>query len=166
MSVISRINKSTLSATQKKQLRASAREGQNIKVLSTDFTQAADDTTLADVTGFYLPVIAGKTYKFTASLILTANAGSGAKFAITGPTASYLMGQVQVDGTSTSAVSLATLVGGATAAAVEVFAIGTYKAVANGNFQVQIALNTGTTGDTVCKAGSFIQLEEVLSVAP
>ena len=162
MGAISRINKSSRNQRTKTQLRKALTENQNIKILATDYEKAADDTTLINVTDFSLPVIANKTYKFTASLILTANAASGAKFAITGPTASYLMGQVQVDGVSTSAVSLATLVGGKDAAAVEVFAIGTYKAVADGTFQVQIALNTGTTGDTVLKAGSFIQLEEVL----
>ena len=162
MSTVSRINKSGLTMRARNQLRKGAAEAQSIKVLGTTYTHTADTTALQDVTGFKLPVTAGVTYKFTASLILTANAASGAKFAITGPTASYLTGQVQVDGTSTSAVSLATLAGGATAAAVEAFAVGTYKATANGDFQVQIALNTGTTGDTAIIAGSFIQLEQVI----
>lgn len=166
MSVISRINKSTLSATQKKQLRQAAREDQNIKILGTAYVHTQENTTLANITGFKLPVTAGRTYKFTVSLIATGNASGGAKFGITGPTASYLIGQVQVDGTSTSAVSLATLVGGATAAAVEIFAVGIYKAVANGDLQVQAAQNASHASDSTILAGSFIQLEEVLSVAP
>jgi hypothetical protein len=157
-----RINKSGLTTLQKTQLRKTLKERQMVKVLGSDYTHAQTDTDLADISGFKLPIEAGKTYIFTASLIGTGNASGGVKFGITGPTASFLIGQVQVDGTSTSAVSLATLVGGATAAAVEIFATGTYKATANGDFQVQAAQNASHASDSKILAGSFIKLEEVL----
>jgi len=158
-----RINKSGLSTLQKTQLRKTLKERQSIKVLGSDYTHTQSNTTLANISGFKLPVEAGKTYVFTASLIATGNASGGAKFAITGPTASFLIGQVQVDGVSTSAVSLATLVGGATAAAVEIVTTGTYKATANGDFQVQAAQNASHASDSKILAGSFIRLEEVLA---
>ncbi len=164
MGAISRINKSPLNRRTKTQLRKAAIEGQNIKVLGTAYVHTQSNTTLADITGFKLPVDAGKTYKFTISLVATGNASGGAKFGVTGPTASYVTGQVQVDGTSTSAVSLATIAGGATAAAVEIFAVGLYKAVANGTFQVQAAQNASHASDSTILAGSFIQLEEVLGL--
>ncbi len=158
-----RINKSGFTTLQKVQLRKTLKERQLVDVLASDYTHTQSNTTLANITGFKLPVEAGKTYIFTVSLIGTGNASGGVKFAITGPTASFLIGQVQVDGTSTSAVSLATLVGGATAAAVEIFATGTYKATANGDFQVQAAQNASHASDSKILAGSFIRLEEVLA---
>lgn len=160
-----RINKSGFTTLQKVQLRKTFKERQLVDVLASDYTHTQSNTTLANIPGFKLPVEAGKTYIFTVSLLGTGNASGGVKFAITGPTASFLTGQVQVDGTSTSAVSLslATLVGGATAADVEIFATGTYKATANGDFQVQAAQNASHASDSKILAGSFIRLEEVLA---
>lgn len=163
MGAISRINKSSLNQRTKTQLRKALVENQSIKVLSSNYTHTQSNTTLANISGFRLPVDAGKTYKFTASLVATATSGAGAKFAITAPTAAYLTGQVQYDGTSASAPDVASLTAGVTAAAaVEFFAIGTYKAAASGYFQVQGAQNASGANDTVFLAGSFIQLEEVL----
>lgn len=157
-----RINKAGFSTAQKKQLRKTLKNNQMIDILASDYTHTQSNTTLADISGFNLPIEAGKTYVFTMSLICTGNAAGGAKFGVTGPTASFLIGQVQVDGTSTSAVSLATLAGGATAAAVEIFATGTYKATADGTLQVQAAQNASHASDSKVLAGSFIKLEEIL----
>jgi hypothetical protein len=144
------------------QLRRGAAEAQSIKILGTAYTHTQSNTTLANIPNFKLPVEAGKTYKFTISLVATGNASHGAKFGVTAPTAAYVTGQVQVDSTSTSAVSVATIAGGVNAAAVEILAIGMYKAAASGDFQVLAAQNTSGATDSVILAGSFIQLEEVI----
>ena len=158
-----RINKSGFTTLQKTQLRKTLKERQMVDVLASDYTHTQSNTTLANVTGFNLPIEAGKTYIFTISLIGTGNASGGVKFGVTGPTAVFVTGQVQVDSTSTTASSLATIAGGATAAAVEIFATGTYKASANGTFQVQAAQNASHASDSKILAGSFIKLEEVLA---
>lgn len=158
-----RINKSGLTTLQKTQLRKTLKERQLVDVLASDYTHTQSNTTLADVTGFSLPIEAGKTYIFTISLVGTGNASGGVKFGVTGPTAVFVTGQVQVDGVSTTASSLATIAGGADHAAVEIFATGTYKASANGTLQVQAAQNTSHASDSKILAGSFIKLEEVLA---
>ena len=162
MSKISRINKSGLTMRARTQLRKGAAEAQSIKILGTSFVCTQSNDTLENVTAFSLPVKANTTYKFTISVVATADSGDGAKFGVTAPTAAYVTGQVQADGTSTSAVSVATIAAGATAAAVEFFAVGIYKAAADGNFQVQAAQNVEGATDTTILAGSFIQLEEVI----
>lgn len=158
-----RINKSGLTTLQKTQLRKTLKERQLVDVLASDYTHTQSNTTLADITGFSLPIEAGKTYIFTISLVGTGNASGGVKFGVTGPTAVFVTGQVQVDGVSTTASSLATIAGEKTAAAVEIFATGTYKASANGTFQVQAAQNSSHASDSKVLAGSFIKLEEVLA---
>ena len=158
-----RINKSGFTTRQKTQLRKTLKERQMVDVLASDYTHTQSNTTLADVTGFNLPIEAGKTYIFTISIVGTGNASGGVKFGVTGPTAAFVTGQVQVDGTSATASSLATIAGGATAAAVEIFATGTYKASANGTLQVQAAQNASHASDSKILAGSFIKLEEVLA---
>ena len=163
MGAISRINKSSLNQRTKTQLRKALVGNQNIKVLASSYTHPqATGTTLADISGFKLPVDAGKTYKYTVSIVATANASGGAKFALTGPTLSYLTGQVQADGTSTTSTTFATVAAGATAAAVEFFAVGIFKPTANGTVQVQAGQNASHASDPVFLAGSFLQLEEVL----
>jgi hypothetical protein len=160
--VISRINKSPLSQRSKRVLRESFRLSQKVDVLGSDYTHTQSNTTLASISGFSLPVEVGKTYIYTIALTCTANASGGAKFGVTAPTASFCIGQVQVDSTSTSTTSVATIAGGATAAAVEIFATGTYKATADGTFQIQAAQNASHASDTKVLAGSYLKLEEVL----
>jgi hypothetical protein len=69
---------------------------------------------------------------------------------------------VQVDGTSAGSTSLASITAGATAAAVEFLAIGTYKPSTDGTFQIQAAQNASHASDTKVLAGSFVKLEEVI----
>lgn len=162
MPINSRINKSSLSAKQKRQVRAAFKAASNVAVLASSYTHTQSNTTLANISGFSLPVVGGKTYIYTISLTCTGNASGGAKFGVTGPTASFVTGQVQADGTSTSSTSLATIAAGATAAAVELLAIGTYKPSTDGTFQIQAAQNASHASDTVVLAGSFVKLEEVI----
>lgn len=162
MPINSRINKSSLSAKQKRQVRAAFKAASNVAVLASNYTHTQSNTTLANISGFSLPVVGGKTYIYTISLTCTGNASGGAKFGVTGPTASFVTGQVQADGTSTSSTSLATIAAGATAAAVELLAIGTYKPSVDGTFQIQAAQNASHASDTVVLAGSFVKLEEVI----
>lgn len=163
MPINSRINKSSLSAKQKRQVRAAFKAASNVAVLAPSYTHTQSNTTLANISGFSLPVVGGKTYIYTISLTCTNAGGSGgAKFGVTGPTASFVTGQVQVDGTSTGSTSLATIAAGATAAAVEFLAIGTYKPSTDGTFQIQAAQNASNASDSVVLAGSFVRLEEVI----
>lgn len=162
MPINSRINKSSLSAKQKRQVRAAFKAASNVAVLASDYTHTQSNTTLANISGFNLPVVGGKTYIYTIALTCTGNASGGAKFGVTGPTASFVTGQVQADGTSTSSTSLATIAAGATAAAVELLAIGTYKPSTDGTFQIQAAQNASHASDTKVLAGSFVKLEEVI----
>lgn len=162
MPINSRINKSSLSAKQKRQVRAAFKAASNVAILASNYTHTQSNTTLANISGFSLPVVGGKTYIYTISLTCTGNASGGAKFGVTGPTASFVTGQVQADGTSTSSTSLATIAAGATAAAVELLAIGTYKPSVDGTFQIQAAQNASHASDTVVLAGSFVKLEEVI----
>lgn len=161
MSSTSRINKSPFSNREKSILRKALADKSRIVILETAYTHTQSNVTLADITNFRIPVEAYKTYKFTISLVCTANVSGGAKFGITAPTASFCVGQVQADGASTSATTVATVAAGATAAAVELLAVGTYKGTADGYVQVQAAQNASHASDTVVLAGSFIQLEEV-----
>ena len=162
MPINSRINKSSLSAKQKRQVRAAFKAASNVAVLASNYTHTQSNTTLANISGFSLPVVGGKTYIYTIALTCTANTSGGAKFGVTGPTASFVTGQVQADGTSTSSTSLATIAAGATAAAVELLAIGTYKPSTDGTFQIQAAQNASHASDTKVLAGSFVKLEEVI----
>ena len=162
MPINSRINKSSLSAKQKRQVRAAFKAASNVAVLASDYTHTHSNTTLANISGFNLPVVGGKTYIYTISLVCTGNASGGAKFGVTGPTASFVTGQVQADGTSTSSTSLASITAGATALAVELLAIGTYKPSTDGTFQIQAAQNASHASDTKVLAGSFVKLEEVI----
>lgn len=162
MPINSRINKSSLSAKQKRQVRAAFKAASNVAVLASNYTHTQSNTTLANISGFSLPVVGGKTYIYTISLTCTGNASGGAKFGVTGPTASFVTGQVQADGTSTGSTSLASITAGATAAAVEFLAIGTYKPSTDGTFQIQAAQNASHASDTVVLAGSFVKLEEVI----
>lgn len=160
--VISRINKSPLSQRSKRVLREAFRLSQKVSVLDSDYTHTQSNTTLASISGFALPVEVGKTYIYTIALTCTGNASGGAKFGVTAPTAAFCVGQVQVDSTSTSTTSVATIAGGATAAAVEILATGTYKATAEGTFQIQAAQNASHASDSKVLAGSYLKLEEVL----
>ena len=162
MPINSRINKSSLSAKQKRQVRAAFKAASNVAVLASDYTHTQSNTTLANISGFSLPVVGGKTYIYTISLVCTGNASGGAQFGVTGPTASFVTGQVQVDGTSAGSTSLASITAGATAAAVELLAIGTYKPSTDGTFQIQAAQNASHASDTKVLAGSFVKLEEVI----
>lgn len=162
MPINSRINKSSLSAKQKRQVRAAFKAASNVAVLASNYTHTQSNTTLANISGFNLPVVGGKTYIYTISLTCTGNASGGAKFGVTGPTASFVTGQVQADGTSTGSTSLGSIAAGATAAAVELLAIGTYKPSTDGTFQIQAAQNASHASDTVVLAGSFVKLEEVI----
>lgn len=163
MTVIATINRSTLSQKQKRQVRKGLRDQTQIKVLPSTYTHAQSNDTLASISGFRLPVTKGTTYMYTIGLTCTGNASGGAKFGVSAPTASFCVGQVQVDGASTSTTALASLVGGATAAAVEILAVGTYKPSADGYFQIQAAQNASHASDTAVLAGSFVKLEEVLT---
>lgn len=160
----SRINKSGLTSIQKRQIRKTFKQTQNTKILASNYTHTQSNTTLANISDFRLPVEAGKTYIYTLALTCTANTSGGAKFGVTAPTASYVTGQVQADGTSTSSTSLstitATVASGSTA--IEFLAVGTYKATDNGYFQIQAAQGTSHASDTVVLAGSFLRLEEVI----
>ena len=162
MPINSRINKSSLSAKQKRQVRAAFKAASNVAILASNYTHTQSNTTLANISGFNLPVVGGKTYIYTISLTCTGNASGGAKFGVTGPTASFVTGQVQADGTSTGSTSLGSIAAGATAAAVELLAIGTYKPSTDGTFQIQAAQNASHASDTVVLAGSFVKLEEVI----
>lgn len=161
MSSTSRINKSPFSNREKSILKKALSDKSRIVVLETAYVHTQSNTTLADITNFKAPVEAYKMYKFTIGLTATGNASGGAKFGITAPTASFCVGQVQVDSASTSATSVATVAGGVTAAAVEILAVGTYKGTADGYIQIQAAQNASHASDTTVLAGSFIQLEEV-----
>jgi len=162
MPINSRINKSSLSAKQKRQVRAAFKAASNVAVLASNYTHTQSNTTLANISGFSLPVVGGKTYIYTISLTCTGNASGGAKFGVTGPTASFVTGQVHGPGTGGGSTSLASITAGATAAAVEFLATGTYKPSTDGTFQIQAAQNASHASDSIVLAGSFVKLEEVI----
>lgn len=167
MPVISRLNKSTLSQKQKRQVRKGLRESALTAVLPTTYTHTQSNTTLASISNFSVPVVKDTTYVFDICLIGVANASGGIKFGVTAPTATFCVGQVMLDnGTtfaSTVATNLAGVAGGSTAVAVEIFATGTYRASADGRFQIQAAQNASNASNSTILAGSYLRLTEVVA---
>ena len=163
MSAIGRINKSPLSARNKKTLRDVLRKDKKVAVLSSTYTHTQSNTTLANVTGLSVPVEAGVNYRYEIWLLGAANASGGLKFGVTAPTATgTVYGGQTVVSTSTAATSVATIAGGVTAAAVPIHASGVYKPSTDGTFQVQAAQNASNASDSTILPGSYLILEEII----
>lgn len=127
------------------------------------------NTTLANITGLSLTLLAGRTYKFNAVLYTTSNVASGVKFAIAGTaTATAIIyesiitqgGAVITPGTS-RATALATTVANVTAVTVATVRIfGTITVNAAGTLTVQFADNAGTNTSSVL-VGSEFSVEDI-----
>jgi hypothetical protein len=164
--VTARINKSSLNAKQKRQVKEAFRRRSQMAVLGTSYVHAQSNTTLASVSGFSVPVKANTTYQYEIQLYGTGNASGGLKFGVVAPTALSVYGAQTVLATAASAVtaatSVATIAGGVTAANVTVFASGVYKPGADGLFQIQAAQNASHASDSTLLTGSFVRLTEVM----
>lgn len=96
------------------------------KVCTTQLDRASS-TTLTNVTGLSVNVIAGATYNFTVRLVGTATANGGAKFAIGGTCTATSISYTgkNFNGTTSNASTTTTTLGNAVGASTAVFTDGT-----------------------------------------
>lgn len=137
----------------------------NLARNSAQFDKA--NTTLADITGLSISVLAGRTYKFRAILFTTSSAASGVKAAIAGTATAtsiryegWTMAASALGG-QTRATALATAVAAITAVtAAMIFIEGMITVNAAGTLTVQFADNTGTNTSSVLTGSSF-EVEDI-----
>lgn len=133
------------------------------KRVSTQFDKT--NTTLADITGLSVTVLAARTYTFTATLYVTAAAAGGAKVAVAGTatatairygattyTAATVNAQAQ-------ATALGTAVGASTTAVDKIVMDGTITVNAGGTLTLQFAQNA-SSGTSSVLVGSFWWVED------
>ncbi len=170
MAVDARINKSTLSATQKRQVKKALKASGTTVYVNADQTLTQSSTTHQAITSLKVPVEKYKTYKFTAWVHATADAGDGAQVSFTGSaTADFIKGVWSTDG-ATASTPTSTLISGitvesdateGTAAQVLVTAFGTYRPSVDGYLQLAAAQAVSGATDTVIKKGSWLSVEEI-----
>ena len=120
------------------------------------------NTTLADITGLSVNVLAGRTYRFKAVLYTTSNSASGVKAAIAGTATAtniiYYGQTADVSGGTAihKATALGTAVGNVTAVTGAMIIIhGTITVNAAGTLTVQFADNAGTNTSSVLVGSTF-----------
>jgi hypothetical protein len=137
------------------------------KRVSSQFDKT-NDTTLANVTGLSVNVVASKTYRFEAILYTTSNSGGGVKFAIGGTaTATAIIYEAIVHDAAaisaeTRATSLGTAVGGVTAVtAANCRLTGTITVNAAGTLTLQFAQNASNGTASSVLVGSTFTVNEI-----
>jgi hypothetical protein len=122
------------------------------------------DTTLADVTGLSINVVAGVTYQFEAVLFTTSNSSGGVKAAIAGTaTATAIIYEAVVYNAAalaaqTRATALAAAVGGVTAVTVAMMVIrGLITVNAAGTLTIQFAQNASNGAASSVLIGSYLR---------
>lgn len=133
-----------------------------LKRVSTQFDKTAD-TTLANITGLSVTLIAGRTYTFEAILFLTADTVGGSKWAVGGTaTATAIRYQIQLFDNVTNALTInsqQTAIGGSsgqagtTAGLCRIF--GTITVNAAGTLTIQMAENASSGTSSVLTGSSF-----------
>ena len=135
--------------------------------VSTQFDKTSD-TTLANITGLTATVVAGKFYRFEATLYTSSNVAGGVKAAIAGTaTATAIVYEgITTDAglsTQTRATALATAVGGVTAVTAGYIRItGTIQVNAAGTLTVQFAQNASNGTASSVLVGSTFVLTQML----
>lgn len=135
--------------------------------VSTQFDKTSD-TTLANVTGLTATVVAGKFYRFEATLYTSSNVAGGVTAAIAGTaTATSIVYEgITTDAglsTQTRATALATAVGGVTAVTAGYIRItGTIQVNAAGTLTVQFAQNASNGTASSVLVGSTFVLTQML----
>jgi len=125
------------------------------------------DTTLANITGLSVNVLAGKIYKFEATLYCTSNVGGGVKFSIggTATATAVIFEGLTIQGTITQGRSsvLGSPVGQVTAVTQSQTIIrGTINVNAGGALTVQFAQNASNGAASSVLAGSTFEVENIL----
>jgi hypothetical protein len=138
-----------------------------IKRVATQFDKTSD-TTLANITGLSVNVIAGKSYKFESILYTTSNVAGGVKFAIAGTaTATAIIYEAIVTDAAalsaqTRATTLASAVGGVTAVTAAYCRItGTITVDAAGTLTTQFAQNASNGTASSVLVGSTFTVNEI-----
>jgi hypothetical protein len=141
-------------------INANSSPPQITKTVTTQFDTTS--TTLADVTGLSVNVVAGLVYAFEAILYTSSNIGGGVKAAIAGTATatSVVYEAVTFSGgavvAETRATSLATAVGAVTAVTAALMRItGTITVNASGTLTVQFAENVAVSTSSVLVGSSF-----------
>ncbi len=136
--------------------------------VSTQF-DSTSDTTLSDIPGLSVNVVAGDTYKFESILYTTSNVAGGVKFAIAGTATATaiiyecIVQNATVTSAQTRATALATAVGGVTAVTVAYARItGTITVSASGTLTTQAAQNASNGTATSVLVGSTFTVEKIL----
>lgn len=173
MSVISRINKSTLSAAQKRQVKKALASKSTIRYVQADDTVANASVAHVPIDNLSIPVEKNKVYKFEVWTHFT-NAGGagGAQISFTGSaTANWINGQWITDSAVAATTTTSVAISGITvesqaaegvAAVVWIYGTGTYSPADDGVFKVAGAQSTSDASDTICKKGSWFSLEEIV----
>lgn len=137
------------------------------KRVSTQFDKTSD-TTLANVTGLSITVVAGRTYSFKAVLYTSSNVAGGVKAAIAGTaTATAITYEaLTFDGAvllaQTRATALGTTVGAVTAVTAALIVItGTITVNAGGTLTVQFAQNASNGAASSVLVGSVFIADDV-----
>lgn len=139
----------------------------NQAAVSTTDTTFTTNTTLANVTGLAVNVVAGATYAFKARIKGTATANGGAKFAIGGTCTATTVGYTCKNynaatlNANTSATTLGTAVGAGTAVLTDAVIEGSIVVNQGGTLTVQAAQNTSHTDTTTISAMSNLVLTRV-----
>src|SRR5262249_7630642 len=135
--------------------------------VTSDFS-VTSSTTLTNVTGLTVTVVAGKTYSFVATLFTTSNVAGGVQAAIAGTataTAIIYEGETTAGaaiGAQTRASALATAVGAITAVtAARIDIMGTITVNAGGTLTVQFAQNASNGTASVVKQGSTFRVWQI-----
>ncbi|MFN0108513.1 MAG: hypothetical protein ACKVZH_06630, partial [Blastocatellia bacterium] len=135
--------------------------------VTTQFDKTSD-TTLANITGLTINVVAGRTYSFKAVLYTTSNVAGGVKAAIAGTaTATAIRYEAVVIDNSviaaqTRATALGTAVGGVTTVtAAMVIITGTITVNAAGTLTVQFAQNASNASASSVLTGSVFIADDV-----
>jgi hypothetical protein len=140
------------------------------KRVSTQFDKT-NDTTLANITGLSVNVVAGKSYRFEAILYTTSAVTTGVKFAIAGTaTATAIIYEAILDdagaiSAQTRATALGTAVAGITAVTNAYCRItGTITVNAAGTLTVQFAQNAAVAATTSSVLiGSIFTVNEIVA---
>jgi hypothetical protein len=138
-----------------------------IKRVSSQFDKTSS-TTLADITGLSVSLVAGKSYRFEAILYTTSNVAGGVKFAIAGTaTATNVIYEALVDdgaaiSAQTRATSLGSAVGGITTVTAAYARItGTITVNAAGTLTAQFAQNASSASTSSVLVGSTFAVNEI-----
>lgn len=139
----------------------------NTAKVSTAQVDRASSTTLTNITGLSVNVIAGATYNFRARIAGTATANGGAKFAIGGTCTATSVSYTGTNnnGTTTNAATTTTTLGNAVGAATAVLTHATIEGSivvnAAGTLTVQIAQNASHADTTSAYVNSNFTVTRV-----